>query len=150
MADVDESESKPKILVIGGSVVTICGRLNKREGLSFIFSDENSHFKNCEGILFYPVNTLSEFDDLFEEAIVSFEEDVESFGGIEGMVLFVWVDESDRAMKEEMVKRLRLEERGCVWGFGAGDDDEIIPMMDQFFQENEQTIVLKPAKRDEK
>ena len=146
MADVDESESKPKILVIGGSG-TIVGKLKKREGLSFVFSGVISDFRDCEGILFYPPDILSGAESLFEEAIVSFEEDVESLGGIEGVVLFVWVDESDRTMKEEIVKRLRLEERGCVWGFGAGYDDEITPIMDQFFNENLQTIV-KPAKKD--
>ena len=149
MADVDESESKPKILVIGGSK-PVCGRLNKREGLSFVFSDVISDFRGCEGILFYPLEILSRIEAFFEEAIVFFEKDVESLGGIERVVMYIWVDARDQTLKEEMVKRLRLEERGCVWGFGAGNDDEIIPMMDKFFQENEQTIVLKPAKRDEK
>ena len=49
----------------------------------------------------------------------------------------------------EMVKRLRLEERGCVWKFGAGGNDKIIPKMDQFFKENLQVIV-KPAKREKR
>ena len=149
MADADECESKPKILVIGGSKL-IVGKLKKREGLSFVLTDVISDFRGCEGILFYPVKTLSLMLDFFEEAIVSFEKDVESFGGIEGVVVYVSVDERDRGLKEEIVKRLRLKERGCVWGFGAGENDEIIPKMDQFFKENLQTVVLKPAKRDEK
>ena len=147
MADVDESESKPKILVIGGSK-SVCGRLNKKKELSFFFLDVISDFKNCEGILFYPPETLSRIvGSLFEEAIVSFEKDVESLGGIEGVVVYIWADEPDRTMKEEIVERLRLEERGCVWEFGAGYDSEIIPKIDKFFNENLQTIV-KPAKRD--
>ena len=147
MSEFDESESKPRILVIGGSRFVVA-RLNSREGLSFVFSDEKSNFKNCEGILFYPVNTLSPKEELFEQTIVSFGEDVESLGGIEGVVMYVWVEECDRHLKEELVKMLRLEERGCVWGFGAGSDSEVTRKMDHFFKENIQTIVLKPAKRD--
>ena len=146
MADVDESESKPKILVIGGSK-SVCGRLNQKKGLGFFFLDVISDFRDCEGILFYPLNTLSGVGSLFEEAIVSFEKDVESLGGIEGVVVYIWADKPDRTMKEEIVERLRLEERGCVWKFGAGFDSEITPKIDKFFKENLQTIV-KPAKRD--
>ena len=146
MADIDESEPKPKILVIGGSKPVI-RRLNKKKGLSFVFSDVISDFKDCEGILFYPPDTLSRIEGRFEEAIVSFEKDIESLGGIEGVVMYIWVAQSDAFLKEEIVKRLRLEERGCVWGFGAGYDPEIIPKMNQFLNENLQTIV-KPAKKD--
>ena len=134
--------------MIGGSG-TICGRLNKRKELSFVLTDVISDFKNCEGILFYPLEPLSRIEAVFEEAIVFFEQDVESLGGIEGVVMYIWVDARDQTLKEEIVKRLRLKERGCVWEFGAGSND-IIPKMDQFFKEKVQTIVLKPAKRDEK
>ena len=68
MAAIDESESKPKILVIGGAS-HIVGWLNKQKELSFVFSNLYSDFKDCQGILFYPPNVLSA-EDLFEEAIV--------------------------------------------------------------------------------
>ena len=144
MADIDESESKPKILVIGGSK-PIVGWLNKQEGLSFVFSNLESDFKDCQGILFYPQNVLSGHH--FEEAIDLFEENVSRLSGIEGVVLYVWVDGDDQDREEEMVKRLRLKERGCVWGFGAGSDPKIAPIMDKFFNDNSQTN-LKPAKRE--
>ena len=145
MADIDESESKPKILVIGGDKY-IVDWLNKQEGLSFVFSILYSDFKDCQGILFYPPIVLSG-EGLFEEAIDLFKEDVSRLGGIEGVVLYVWVAESDVLWKEEMVKRLRLEERGCVWGFGAGYVEQHAPIMEKFFNETLQTN-LKPAKRE--
>ena len=151
MADIDESESKPKILVIGGDkdiVSWLNEEENKKKELSLVFSDLDSDFKYCQGILFYPPETLSEEEQYFEEAIDLFEKDVSRLGGIEGVVLYVWVEERDGELKEEMVKRLRLEERGCVWGFGAGGNEKVIPKMDRFFEENTQTIVLKPAKRE--
>ena len=40
--------------------------------------------------------------------------------------MYIWVDRLDRGLEEEIVKRLRLEERGCVWKFGAGGNDGII------------------------
>ena len=119
--------------------------MNKQKGLSFVFSNLDSDFKDCQGILLYPPYPLS--GRHFEEAIDLFEENVSRLGGIEGVVLYVWVDESDQEWKEEMVKRLRLEERGCVWGFGAGSDEQFAPMMDEFFNDNRQTN-LKPAKRE--
>ena len=146
MADIDESESKPKILVIGGDK-RIVGRLNRQKELSFVFSDLDSDFKDCQGILFYPQNVLSYGH--FEGAIDLFEEDVSRLGGIEGVVLYIWVAKTDQKWEEEMVKRLRLEERGCVWGFGAGLLQEIAPMMDKFFNETLQTN-LKPAKREKR
>ena len=146
MADIDESESKPKILVIGGDT-NIVGWLNKQEGMSFVFSNLDSDFKDCQGILLYPSVPLSE-EDLFEEAIGVLEDDISHLGGIEGVVMYLWVAQRDVWLKEEMVKRLRLEERECVWEFGAGGSDEIIPKMDQFFNDNIQTSVLKPAKRE--
>ena len=146
MADVDESESKPKILLIGGEEY-IVPWLNKQKGLSFVYSDLDSDFKDCQGILFYPKESFSVEEYYFEEAIDLFEEDVSCLGGIEGVVLFVWVDERDGGFEEETVKRLRLEERGCVWGFGAGSDEQIAPIMDKFFNDNSQTN-LKPAKRE--
>ena len=67
---------------------------------------------------------------------------------LKGVVLYIWVDQRDQyRLKEEMVKRLRLEERGCVWGFGAGPSPEIAPIMDKFFNDNSQTN-LKPAKKE--
>ena len=151
MADIDESESKPKILVIGGGT-HIVGWLNKQKELSFVFSDLDSDFKDCQGILLYPPHTLS--GRHFEDVIDLFEEDVSrlggiEIGGIEGAVLYVWVDESDQERKEELVKMLRLEERVCVWGFGAGSDPDIAPIMDKFFNDNAQTN-LKPAKREKR
>ena len=150
MADIGESESKPKILVIGGAKYVV-GWLNKQKGLSFVFSNLDSDFKDCQGILFYPSVPLSEEDlfeaRLFEEAIDLFEEDASRLGGIEGVVLYVWVGEGDQDWEEKIVKRLRLEERGCVWGFGAGSDEQFAPMMDKFFHDNVQTN-LKPAKRE--
>ena len=149
MADIDESESKPKILVIGGDEYFV-EWLNKQKGLSFVFSNLDSDFKDCQGTLFYSSIPLSE-EDLFgtrpfEEEIDRFEENVSRLSGIEGVVLYVWFDEDD--WREEMVvKRLRLEERGCVWGFGAGLLRIIGPIMDEFFNDNIQTN-LKPAKRE--
>ena len=102
---------------------------------------------DCQGILFFPSDTLSE-EGHFEEAIDLFEKDVSRLGGIEGVVLYVWVEESDEELKKKMVKSLRLKEKGCVWGFGAGGNEKIIPKMDQFFKKNIQTVVLKPAKRE--
>ena len=143
MVDIDESKSKPKILVFGFTLVVEW--LNKKE-LSFVFSNSPSDFKDCQGILYCPPSYLYREGHL-EEAIDLFEEDVSRLGGIEGVVLYIWVTRGDACLKEEMVKRLRLEERGCVWEFGAGS--EIIPEMDQFFQENFQAIV-KPAKREKR
>ena len=145
MADIDESESKPKILVIGGDEY-IVDWLSRQKGLNFVFLDLESDYKDCQGILFYPAETFSD-DQFYEEAIDIFEADISRLGGIEGVVLYVWVDESDQDREEEMVKRLRLEERGCVWGFGAGSDPKIAPIMDKFFNDNSQTN-LKPAKRE--
>ena len=47
MADIDESESKPKILVIGGDegLVSWFNKKKKLNGLSFVFSDLDSDFK---------------------------------------------------------------------------------------------------------
>ena len=142
MADIDESESKPKILVICDAPQLV-GLLNKQKELSFVFSNSSSDFKDCQGILFSPPSLLSYGD--FEKAIDLFEEDVSRLGGIEGVVLYIWVGKRDQKRKEEMVKRLRLEERGCVWEFGAGFIQEIAPRMDKFFNETLQTN-LKPAK----
>ena len=140
----DESESKPKVLVLGDEYIH--SWLNKQDGLSFVYSNSSSDFKDCQGILFYPPLAFSEGGSL-EEAIDLFEEDISRLGGIEGVVLYVWVDESDGELKEEMVKRLRLKERGCVWEFGAGPDEQFAPIMDKFFNDNSQTN-LKPAKRE--
>ena len=145
MADVDESESKPKILVIGGDE-GIVSWLNNQKGLNFVYSELDSDFKDCrERILLYPPDTLSGLH--LEGAIDLFEEDVSRLGGIEGVVLYVWVDEDDDVLEEEIVEGLRLEERGCVWGFGAGSGRKQTPIMDKFFKDNSQTY-LKPAKRE--
>ena len=87
MAEIDESESKPKILVIGGDT-WIVGRLNRQKELSFVFSDLDSDFKDCQGILFSPPSFLF-YGGHFEEAIDLFEKAVSRFGGIEGVVLYV-------------------------------------------------------------
>ena len=64
MADIDESESKPKILVFGGDE-GIVGRLNQQEGMSFVFSnlepDSDSDFKDWQRILLYPSSPLSHY-----------------------------------------------------------------------------------------
>ena len=143
MAD-DESESKPKVLVLGDKYIQ--SWLNKQDGLSFVYSNSSSDFKDCQRILFYPPQTFSEGCSL-EKTSDLFEKDVSRLGGIEGVVLYIWVDESDWGFEVEMVKRLRLEERGCVWGFGAGSDEQFAPRMDKFFNDNSQTN-LKPAKRE--
>ena len=145
MADIGESESKPKILVTGGDEYFV-EWLNKQKGLNFVFWNLYSDFKDCQGILFPP--SILSIGGHFEEVIDLFKKDLSRFGGIEGVVMYIWLAQSDWKLEDEIVKRLRLKERGCVWEFGAGGDAEIIPKMDQFFKENVQTIVLKPAKRD--
>ena len=142
MADVDEGESKPKILVIGGlGLSTVVDHLNGR-GLSFVFSSVLSDFKDSQGILFYPEPSLLK-GVFIREAAASFEKHVSNLGGIDGIPLYIWTLEMYFDMKEGMVERLRLKERGCIWEIGFGHD--VLQNMDQFFQENLQTV-LKPAR----
>ena len=142
MADVDESESKPKILVLGGLwVTTVVDHLNGR-GLSFVFSSVLSDFKDSQGILFYLESSLVK-RDFIHHAAASFEKRVLDLGGIDGIPLYIWSLRIYFDRKEEMVERLRLKERGCIWEIGFGHD--VLQNMDQFFQENLQTI-LKPAR----
>ena len=123
----------------------IVGILNS-EKISFIASDQISEH-NSQGILFYPRN-IFRTGELFEDSINSFEEAVSQIdGGIDGMFVFVWVYSSDHFMKDQIIERLKLKERGCVWGFGSSENSEMIPQIDQFFKENLR-VFLKPAKRE--
>ena len=150
--DVDESESKPKILLIGALDSPNLDRLfNCSKGSSFVYTEKISDFKDCQGVLLFTLSCISQCEGLFEKAMNSFEKSISSLGGIEGAAVFLFVGgpevEDEFLLKEKMVKRLRLEERGCVWGFGAEyAPTKVFPESDRLFHGAQAN--LKPAKKE--
>ena len=140
-----DSDSKPVIFVLNDI---------EEDGLSFFkrpkvdlefrdsFSDE------IEGILLFPDNVLSTDPRTMERTLKHFEDKISRSGGLEGKFVYFWVDPGDAKLEEDLIERLKLKERGCVWKFGAGAQIEEFPKIEQFFKENCRQALFKPAKRD--
>ena len=105
-------------------------------------------FSNQEAILLYPSDVLAIEERQYKIALEFFQEKLSSLGDIKGKFVYVWVDSSDAKLEEDLIEKLKLKERGCVWKFGAGEDYEEVPKIEQFFKENLRQVFLKPAKRD--
>ena len=73
-----------------------------------------------------------------EESLDEIQQKISHVGEIAGQCIYVWVDPLDINLKEKVVERLRLRERGGVWEFGAGDEEDEIPKIEKFFAQKEQ------------
>ena len=148
MADCDSP--KPFVFVSGSS--SIIGVLREHPGgISFEPSQTDlSEKTDYRGILVYPRTFYFEEEGVgsgVEESLDEIQQKISQVGEIAGQCIYVWVDPLDTNLKEKVVERLRLRERGGVWEFGSGDEEDEIPKIEKFFKENLQEVQLKPAKR---
>ena len=88
------------------------------------------------------------YDEDYQQHLSSFEELVTKANGIEGKCVFIWAGERDKSVKENIIKDLRLDERGCVWEieFENGKHQDVC----DFFEKNLFLCGLKPAKEAKK
>ena len=141
-----DSDSKPVIFVLSDASEEDFLPFFERPKLDLEFRDSFSD--EIEGILLFPDTVLSTNRKTLERALRHFEGEISRLGGLEGKFVYLWVGPSDAKLEEDLIERLKLKERGCVWKFGAGRDTEEFPKIEQFFKENLQQFSLKPAKRD--
>ena len=147
MGDCDSS--KPFVFVIGSSsILSILAKLPG--GISFEPQTDFSEKTDYRGILVYPQTFYFEEEGvgLGVDAILDgIQLTISQVGEIAGQCIYVWVDPLDIDLKEKVVERLRLRERGGVWEFGADSEEDEIHKIEKFFKENLQETQLKPAKR---
>ena len=142
-----------KEILIPNLLFLSCMILQEEDDLSFFerhkvdlefrgsFSDE------IEGILLFPDHVFSTNPRMIEGTLKHFEDEISRLGGLEGKFVYFWVDPGDAKLEEDLIEKLKLKERGCVWKFGAGAEIEEFPKIEQFFKENLREVLFKPAKR---
>ena len=135
------ADEKRQILVNSGWNPTsrALNSLTKTLNFTLESSKEEGAF---DGILLITRSLATESS--YQKDLDEFEELVRNAHGIEGKCVFIWLDVGDEGQKEYMTKDLRLEERGCVWGFEHGFGKHQIVC--DFFEENLSSCPFKPAK----
>ena len=135
------ADEKRQILVNDGWKPTSCtlNSLTKTLNFTLEISKEEGAF---DGILL--ITRSLDTESSYQKGLDEFEELVRNAHGIEGKCVFIWLDDRDVGRKENMIKDLRLEERGCVWGFEhrIGKHEVVC----EFFEENLSSCPFKPAK----
>ena len=138
------ADEKRQILVNEGWILTLHSLNSLTKTLNFTLESSKEE-EAFDGILLITRSLSTESS--YQKDLDEFEELVRNAHGIEGKCVFIWSGSRDESRKENMIKDLRLEERGCVWGFGLwiqrSGKHQIVC---DFFEENLSSCPFKPAK----